>query len=150
MRPCLQYMKKSVSLRSVKENLKSYKRYVNALNKDLEYRDVRGRSIINRPSLSRAHFAVCIQQRATLSSLQEDKVDTHKASTEATQQRSSIERITPKIEPGHESPCGSSDDQKKAAGKNQTVYISSSADERSPRYKYPHRYTFIILVCGRA
>ena len=84
-------------------------------------------------------LAVRIQQRATLSSLQEDKVDTHKASTEATQQRSSIERITPKIEPGHESPCGSSDDQKKAAGKNQTVYISSSADERSPRYKYPHR-----------
>ena len=84
-------------------------------------------------------LAVRIQQTATLSSLQEDKVDTHKASTEVTQQKSSIERITPKIEPGHESPCGSSDEQKKAAGKNQTVYISSSADERSPRYKYPHR-----------
>ena len=94
-------------------------------------------------------LAVRIQQRATLSSLQVDKVDTHKASTEATQQRCSIERITPKIEPGQELPCGSSDDQKKAAGKNQTVYISSSADERSPRYKYPHRYTriFYLFVC---
>ena len=35
MRPCLHYMKKIVSLRSIKKYLKSLYRYVNILNKDL-------------------------------------------------------------------------------------------------------------------